>query len=222
MPLPELLHLPGEPLTGVQSGLRAFDLLGTLAFAMSGALLAVRKRFDMFGVLVLGAVTAVGGGAVRDTLTGQTPPLFLRDELYAWLALGGGLLAFAFGERLARFERTIQVFDSIGLAVFASSGALGALALGLGPLGVTFAGMLSGVGGGIIRDRMADDVPEVMYPRDKLNATAAALGAATVYLSVPHLGVLGGQLAGIAAVLLLRVISRQGWVQLPVRRLPGE
>ncbi|WP_261663079.1 trimeric intracellular cation channel family protein [Deinococcus sp. Marseille-Q6407] len=220
--MPDLSLLPGVPLTQLQSGLRIFDLLGTLAFAMSGALLAVRKRFDIFGVLVLGAVTAVGGGAVRDTLTGQTPPLFLRDELYAWLSLGGGLLAFAFGERLARFERTIQIFDSIGLAVFASSGALGALALGLGPLGVTFAGMLSGVGGGIIRDLIANEVPEVMYRRDQLYATAAALGAAAVYLTVPLLGMVGAQLAGIATVLLLRIVSRRGWVQLPVRRLPGE
>ncbi|WP_227646441.1 TRIC cation channel family protein, partial [Klebsiella pneumoniae] len=65
-------------------GLHWLDLIGVLAFAMSGALLGVRKRFDLFGVLVLGAVTAVGGGAIRDSLTGQTPPLFLRDETYLW------------------------------------------------------------------------------------------------------------------------------------------
>lgn len=218
----DLTALAELPVQQLQSGIRLFDLLGTLAFAMSGALLAVRKRFDLFGVMVLGSVTAVGGGAIRDTLIGQTPPIFLRDELYVWIALIGSLLAFAFGERLARFERTINFFDSVGLAVFASSGALGALALGLGPLGVTFAGMLSGVGGGIVRDLIANEVPEVMYRRDQLYATAAALGAAAVYLAVPHLGVLGGQLVGVVTVLALRVISRQGWVHLPVRRLPDE
>ena len=87
----------------IESGLRALDLIGTVAFAMSGALLGVRKRFDLFGVLVLGCVTAVGGGAIRDTLTGNTPPLFLRDETYLWLAIAGSLTAFAFGTRLARF-----------------------------------------------------------------------------------------------------------------------
>ncbi|WP_051935474.1 trimeric intracellular cation channel family protein [Deinococcus sp. YIM 77859] len=215
--------LPQGPFPHVtwQEGLHLLDLLGVLAFSMSGALLAVRKRFDLLGVLVLGCVTAVGGGAIRDTLTGQTPPLFLRDETYLWLALLGAVLAFAFGERLARFERTLSVFDTLGLALFAASGAVGALGLGLGPLGVMFAGMLSGVGGGIIRDLIANEVPEVMYRRDQLYATAAAAGAAAVYLLAPHLPTFGAQLSGAAVVILLRWLSRRGWVRLPVRRLPN-
>ncbi len=148
--MPDPFHLNG--ISSIQTGLRALDIVGTVMFALSGALLGVRKRFDLFGVLVLGCVTAVGGGAIRDTLTGNTPPLFLRDETYLWLAIAGSLTAFAFGMRLARFERTISLFDTLGLALFAATGALGATKLGLGPLGVTFAGMLSGVGGGIIRD----------------------------------------------------------------------
>ena len=206
----------------LEEGLRVLDLIGILAFALSGALLAVRKRFDLFGVLVLGCVTAVGGGAVRDTLTGQTPPLFLRDEIYLWTALLGSGLAFGFGERLARFERTLSVFDSLGLALFAASGAIGAINFGLGPLGVIFVGMLSGVGGGIIRDLIANEVPEVMYRRDQLYATAAAAGAATVWLLFSHLPSFQAQLSGAALVLLVRWISRRGWVRLPVRRLPGE
>ncbi len=222
---PSLLHLPllDLHLTQLQSGLRIIEVVGIICFAMSGALLGVRKRFDLFGVVVLGSVTAVGGGAIRDTLTGQVPPLFLRDELFVRLAILGSLLAFAFGEQLARAEKTLTFFDSLGLAVFASSGALGAMALGtLGPFGVVFAGMLSGVGGGIVRDLIANEVPEVMYRRDELYATAAALGAAAVYISVPYTGVVTGQMIGIATVLLVRVISRQKWVRLPVRRLPGD
>lgn len=201
-------------------GLHWLDLIGVLAFAMSGALLGVRKRFDLFGVLVLGAVTAVGGGAIRDSLTGQTPPLFLRDETYLWTALLGALLAFAFGERLARFERTLSLFDSAGLALFATSGALGAIKIGLGPLGVVFAGMLSGVGGGIIRDLIANEVPEVMYRRDQLYATAAAAGAGAVWLLAPHFTPFQAQAGGALLVLLLRWVSRRQWVRLPVRRLP--
>ncbi|GGI84096.1 trimeric intracellular cation channel family protein [Deinococcus wulumuqiensis] len=201
-------------------GLHWLDLIGVLAFAMSGALLGVRKRFDLFGVLVLGAVTAVGGGAIRDSLTGQTPPLFLRDETYLWTALLGALLAFAFGERLARFERTLSLFDSAGLALFATSGALGAIKIGLGPLGVVFAGMLSGVGGGIIRDLIANEVPEVMYRRDQLYATAAAAGAGAVWLLSPHFTPFQAQAGGALLVLLLRWVSRRKWVRLPVRRLP--
>ena len=205
--------------TGIQTGLRILDIVGTVAFAMSGALLGVRKRFDLFGVLVLGCVTAVGGGAIRDTLTGNTPPLFLRDEMYLWLAILGSLLAFAIGTRLARFERVIRIFDTLGLALFAATGASLALRLGLGPLGVTFAGTLSGVGGGIVRDLLAHEVPEVLYRRDQLYATAAAAGALTVYLLSGHLSELGAQLCGAGVVIAARIVSRRGWVQLPVRRV---
>nr|WP_246580768.1 trimeric intracellular cation channel family protein [Deinococcus aestuarii] len=208
------------PVTLAQ-GLYFLDLLGVLAFSMSGALLGVRRQFDLFGVLVLGCVTAVGGGAIRDSLTGVTLPLFLRDETYLWVALAGAALSFGFGERLARFEKALRVFDSLGLSLFAASGALGAIAAGLGPLGVVFAGMLSGVGGGIIRDLIVGQVPEVMYRRDQLYATAAAGGALVVYLLHPHLTPFQAQLGGVFTVLLLRWVSRRGWVRLPVRRLPG-
>lgn len=207
--------------TSIQTGLHYLDLAGILAFSMSGALAGVRRKFDIFGVLVLGCVTAVGGGSIRDSLTGNTPPLFLRDETYLWVAIGGAVLAFAFGERLARFERALSFFDTIGLALFAASGALLGVGLGFGFLGVTFVGMLSGVGGGIVRDLLAAQVPEVMYRNDQLYATAAALGAVAVYLIHPYFGELETQLLGAAVVVLVRWVSRRGWVKLPVRRLPG-
>lgn len=214
--------MPGPALPDVtlEQGLYFLDLLGVLAFSMSGALLGVRRRFDLFGVLVLGCVTAVGGGAIRDSLTGQALPVFLRDETYLWVALGGAALSFGFGERLARFERTLRVFDSLGLSLFAASGALSAIQIGLGPLGVVFAGMLSGVGGGIIRDLIVGAVPEVMYRRDQLYATAAAGGALVVYLLHGYVTPFQAQLGGVFIVLLLRWVSRRGWVRLPVRRLP--
>ncbi|WP_237724618.1 trimeric intracellular cation channel family protein [Deinococcus alpinitundrae] len=208
-----------DPAT-IRTGLHYLDLAGIFAFSMSGALAAVRRRFDIFGVLVLGGVTAVGGGSIRDTLTGNTPPLFLKDETYLWVAILGALLAFAFGERLARFERTLSFFDTIGLSLFAASGALLGVQLGLGPLSVTFVGMLSGVGGGVIRDLLAAQVPEVMYRNDQLYATAAALGAITVYFIHPYFPDLETQLLAAAVVVAARWLSRRGWVRLPVRRLP--
>ncbi len=210
---------PFDP-NSIRTGLHYLDLAGILAFSLSGALTAVRRRFDIFGVLVLGCVTAVGGGSIRDTLTGNTPPLFLRDETYLWVALGGAALAFAFGERLARFERTISLFDTLGLSLFAASGALLGVQLGFGPLGVMFVGMLSGVGGGIVRDLLAAQIPEVMYRNDQLYATAAALGAVTVYLIHPYFADLETQLIAAAVVITARWVSRRGWVRLPVRRLP--
>ena len=212
---------PFDP-SSLQTGLHYLDLAGIFAFAMSGALTAVRKRFDIFGVLVLGGVTAVGGGSVRDTLVGNTPPLFLQDETYLWVAIVGSLLAFALGVRVARLERTLRLFDTLGLALFAASGALLGVRLGLGPLGVVFVGMLSGVGGGVIRDLLTAQVPEVMYRNDQLYATAAALGAITVYVIHPYFADLETQLIAAAVVIAVRWVSRRGWVKLPVRRLPGE
>lgn len=200
-------------------GLTVLDLVGVAAFSLSGALLAVSKRFDLFGVLVLGCVTAVGGGAIRDSLLGVNPPMFLRNEALLYLALGAALLAFVLGPRLSRWERQLSVFDTLGLAAFAVSGATGAVALGLGPLGVVFIGMLSGSGGGVIRDLLAHEVPQVLYRRDQLYATAAGGGALTVYLLSPHLGAVAVQLMGVLAVVLLRWVSRRGWVRLPVREM---
>lgn len=206
----------------VSTGLHYFDMVGIFAFAMAGALTGVRKRFDMFGVSVLGCVSAVGGGTIRDTLTGHTPPLFLRDETYLYIAIAGSLMAFAFGMRLARFERAMSFFDTLGLALFAASGALMGVHMGFGPLGVAFVGMLSGVGGGIIRDLLAAQVPEIMYRNDQLYATAAALGALSVYFLYPHYTERETTFIAAGIVIALRWISRRGWIKLPIRRLPEE
>lgn len=223
MPDLDLVHLarlPDELPRQLQSGLHWLDLIGIVAFAMSGSLMGVRKRFDLFGVLVLGCVTAVGGGAIRDTMTGQTPPLFLRDETYLYAALLGAITGFALGERMNSLRPVMNVVDTIGLALFATSGAVGAIQIGLGPLGVVFAGMMSGVGGGMIRDLIANEVPEVMYRRDNLYATAAAAGAASTWLADYILPVFWAQMLGACVVLILRWISEKGWVNLPVRRIP--
>jgi uncharacterized membrane protein YeiH len=206
----------------LQASLRVLDLIGIFAFSLSGALLAVRKRFDLLGVIVLGCVTAVGGGSIRDTLTGTVPPVYLRDEVYLWIAILGAMTGFLFGPRLERFDRTLSFFDTLGLALFCVSGALGGIRLGFGPLGVIFVGALSGVGGGVIRDLLAGEVPQVLYRRDQLYATAAGAGALTVYLLHDRVPDLTGQLVGAVVVILLRWLSRRGHLRLPVRRLSAE
>ncbi len=214
---PDLSALPE-----VQAGLRLFDLLGIFAFSLSGALLAVSKRFDLFGVVVLGCVTAVGGGSIRDTLIGTAPPVYLRDETYLWVAILGALLGFAFGPQLHKLDRALSFFDTAGLALFAVSGALGGVRLGFGPLGVVFVGALSGVGGGVIRDVLAGEVPQILYRRDQLYATAAGGGALTVYLLSPHVPALLSQFLGALVVVALRWLSRRSLVRLPVRRIGDE
>ncbi|PYE54523.1 putative membrane protein YeiH [Deinococcus yavapaiensis KR-236] len=208
------------PSLDVQASLRVLDLVGIFAFSLSGALVGVRKRFDLFGVVVLGCVTAVGGGSIRDALTGTVPPVYLRDETYLWVAILGAVVGFAFGPRLERFDRTLSVFDTLGLALFAVSGALGGLALGFGPLGVIFVGALSGVGGGVIRDVLARETPQILYRHDQLYATAAAAGALVVYLLHGRVPDLASQLVAAGIVIALRWLSRRGRVRLPVRRLP--
>ncbi|MBB6099544.1 putative membrane protein YeiH [Deinobacterium chartae] len=206
----------------VQDSLKVLNFLGIFAFSLSGALLAVRRRLDLFGVVVLGCVTAVGGGSIRDALTGTVPPIYLRDETYLWVAIIAALVGFAFGTRLERFERTLSLFDTLGLALFAVSGALGGLALNFGPLGVIFVGTLSGVGGGILRDVLVGAVPEVLYRNNEVYATAAAAGALVVYLLHPHLPSGWVQLAGVSVVVLLRWLSKRGKLRIPVRRLRDE
>jgi uncharacterized membrane protein YeiH/peroxiredoxin len=197
------------------------SLAGTFVFAVSGALKGVEKRFDLLGVIVLGCVTAVGGGSIRDTLTGHTPPLFFRDERYLWVAIWASLTGFVFYGRLGRLERVLQVFDSLGLALFAATGASLGLDLGLGPLGVIFVGAISGVGGGVVRDLLAGEVPFILYRRDEIYATAAAAGSLALYLSAPSLGGDGALVLAVAVTLALRLASRRLGIALPVR-FPGE
>lgn len=127
------------------------DLLawaGLIAFGLSGALVAVQKRFDLVGIIVLTGVTAIGGGAIRDVLVGSLPAGSLRNEAVLWLVFLLALLVWRFYRRLGRLERPIYYFDTFGLGLFAALGAERALAFGLGFWGCVFVGTVSGVGVG--------------------------------------------------------------------------
>jgi uncharacterized membrane protein YeiH len=120
--------------------------LGTLVFAATGALKGVEKGFDLLGVLVLAAVTAVGGGSIRDVLVGTLPPSALRNEPLLWSVALTGFLVFRFHPKVQALERPIYYLDTLGLGLFAALGAERGLEAGLGPFGVALAGTLSGVG----------------------------------------------------------------------------
>ena len=162
------------------SVLLVVDLVGTFAFALNGALTAVRAaRVDIVGVLTLGVVTAVGGGILRDILLGALPPATFVDWRYLVVAAGGGLIAFLFSPWLGRrFTRPIDVLDAAGLALFAVTGAAKALELGVGPLQAIVLGAVTGVGGGTLRDVLIQRVPSVLS--SGLYAIPALLGAAVV------------------------------------------
>ncbi len=157
------------------STLVAFDLVGIFVFAISGALVAVRKDLDVFGVLVLAGTTGLGGGFLRDVLIGAAPPAALADWRYLMVPIAAGLLTFVYHPTLGRMERTVTVFDAFGLSVFCVAGALKALEYGLGPLPAALMGMVTGIGGGMVRDLLAGRVPVIF--RGELYATPALAGA---------------------------------------------
>ena len=163
------------------------EILGTVAFSVSGAMTAIRKKMDILGVVVLGVVTAVGGGIIRDLLLGITPPAAFQNPVYVAWATVTALLAFV----LARyswseknrhwFEVFLNFVDSLGLGLFAVIGVRTAIECGYGENGFlsVFVGVLTGVGGGMLRDTMAGEVPKIF--RKRIYALAALAGALVYY-----------------------------------------
>ncbi len=183
-----------------------FDLVGIFVFAISGALVAVRKGLDIFGVLVLAGTTGLGGGFLRDVLIGATPPAALADWRYLLVPVGAGLLTFGFHPVVGRLERMVNVFDAFGLALFCVAGALKALDHGLGPVPAALMGMVTGIGGGMIRDVLAGRVPVIF--RGELYATPALAGAAVVVLGDrADLPVVAMAVAGAGVCLVWRLLA---------------
>jgi uncharacterized membrane protein YeiH len=151
------------------------DLIGTAAFAASGAWVGVRKHMDLFGVLVLGMVTAVGGGTLRDLLLGDTPPFSLQDETYIYIAIVVSLIVFANRDRFKAFEKPLLYFDAIGLGTFVVIGTTKALDFQMGLLGAVLMGVMTGTAGGVLRDVLANQVPLIL--RREIYASACIAGA---------------------------------------------
>jgi uncharacterized membrane protein YeiH len=199
----------------VRTLLLVLDLCGTFVFALSGAIAGIRHRFDLFGVLVLSFTAANSGGIIRDVLIGAVPPPGVADWRYIAVPVLAGLAAFRWGAIVARLKDSVQIFDAAGLALFAVSGAQKALAFHLGPVTAMLLGMLTGVGGGMVRDVLAAESPAVF--RGEVYAVAALAGAAVVVvgrlMQLPSTAV---TLVGAALCFGLRFIAiRRGW-QLPV------
>lgn len=187
------------------------DLVGIFVFAISGALVAVRKDLDVFGVLVLAGTTGLGGGFLRDVLIGATPPAALADWRYLLVPVTAGLVTFGFHGALGRMERQVLVFDAFGLSLFCVAGALKALDYGLGPLPAALMGMVTGIGGGMVRDVLAGRVPAVF--RGELYATPALAGAAVAVVGVRvDLAVEVVAVAGALVCLVWRLLALwRGW-----------
>lgn len=169
------------------------DIVGIFVFALSGGLVGVRARLDIFGVAVLAWVTGLGGGIIRDVFLGDVPPAGISNPWFIVTVLAAGLVTFAFHGlfvdltrsrprlQLRRISHAVKYLDAVGLATFAVSGALKAVNLGAPPLACVFVGAITAVGGGMIRDVLVGQVPEVL--RRELYALPAVFGAAVVVVA---------------------------------------
>lgn len=159
--------------------LLVLDLVGMFVFALAGATAAVRQRLDLFGVLVVSFATASAGGILRDLIIGAIPPATFRDWRYLAAAVLAGLVTFVWHGAIERLRNPVRVFDAAGLGVFAVAGTQKALAYGLQPVMAALLGMLTGIGGGIVRDLLLSRVP-VVFEVGELYAIAALAGATLV------------------------------------------
>lgn len=169
-----------EPQTLGRDVFSALDMAGTFVFALSGGTAGARRGMDLFGALLLALVTATAGGVMTDLLIGNTPPHALSSTRPFLVAMAGGLTGFAFLPHIDRFKISVLLLDSVGLGLFAATGATHALAHGIAPLFAALLGMLTAIGGGLIRDVLSGQVPVVL--RDEIYASAALLGATVVVL----------------------------------------
>lgn len=156
------------------------DLLGTMAFAISGVLTALNKKMDPFGVLVIAFVTAVGGGTLRDVLIGRTPVGWMRDLNYVYLITTGFLLALVFRKKLDRLRVSLFLFDTIGLGVFTLIGLEKGLETGLHPVICVALGTMTACFGGVLRDILCNEIPVIF--RKEIYATICILGGCVFFL----------------------------------------
>lgn len=187
--------------------LLVLDLVGIAVFAASGALTGVQKKLDLFGVVFIAGATALGGGFIRDALIGATPVAALGDWRYLVTPAVVGVVVFRVHPTVARLARPLLILDAAGLGLFAVAGARKALDHGIGTVGACGIGMLTAIGGGIIRDVLVREIPVVLHR--EIYATAALVGAAIIAVG-DRLGAPDTVLAVVAVIttFVIRVVSR--------------
>lgn len=197
------------------------ELIGTTAFSASGAMTGLRKNMDIFGICILGLTTAVGGGVIRDLILGNTPPATFRDPIYASVAIVTALICFL--PRVRRFlmrtpllfDRILFWMDTVGLGIFTVMGIRTAYACFASPsfFLLVFVGVVTGVGGGVLRDIMASDTPYIFVKH--VYACASLVGALLCGMLWHYTGEAPSMLIGTAAVILLRALANHYRWNLP-------
>lgn len=184
--------------TAIKTLVLALDLIGTFVFALSGALAGARHRLDFFGIMVVSFAAGNFGGITRDLMIGAVPPAAISDWRYLAASVIAGMLTFFWHPAIKRLHSAVLVFDGAGLALFAVSGTQKALAFGLNPVMAALLGMVTGIGGGMMRDVLVNEVPTVL--RSEIYAVAALAGAAVVVIG--HLLMLPSAVVAIAGAAL--------------------
>jgi uncharacterized membrane protein YeiH len=162
--------------------LNIFEIIGTIAFAISGALIGIEKKLDLFGIVFLSITTAVGGGIFRDIVIGNIPPVAFIRPVYCTVSVISSFITFALYKKIIRLKNIIFIFDAIGLGVFTAIGSNAALAHNINhPFLVISMGLITGVGGGLLRDVFVKDIPYVF--RKEIYAVASLAGSLGFYLT---------------------------------------
>ncbi len=212
--------------------LLVLEIIGTIAFAVSGAVVAIKTKFDAFGVIVVGCVTAVGGGIIRDVIVGYTPPIIFSNLYILGIAALTSVVVFviaylkkrAFAEMSEKIERINNYFDAAGLAAFTVMGVELAFSefvvCGNAFLSITL-GVLTGVGGGLLRDIFTENTPYIF--KKHIYAIASILGASVYYLIRLYVDItIIPTLAGLLVIFLLRVLATKYCWSLPKIDLDSE
>ncbi|OBX22540.1 MULTISPECIES: trimeric intracellular cation channel family protein [Bizionia] len=158
----------------------AIDILGTIAFAISGVLVALSKRMDVFGILIIATVTAVGGGTLRDVLIGETPVSWMLNLNYIYVILASTVLTIIFKNKIDYLRKSLFLFDTIGIGLYTVVGVEKGISAGLDPIICIALGTMSACFGGVIRDILCNEIPVIF--RKEIYATACILGGLTYFL----------------------------------------
>lgn len=199
----------------------AFEMVGVVAFAISGALVGIEKKMDILGISILGLLVACGGGVIRDLVLGITPPMTFRNPIYATVAILTSIAVFIYEVKIPKNkkhktnEAIMLIMDAIGLGIFTVMGINTAYLQeqDYSWFLLIFVGVITGVGGGILRDIMAGDRPYVFVKH--FYASASIIGAIIYVLILPYLGTVTSMFVGTGAIILLRVLAAKFRWSLP-------
>lgn len=189
------------------------DYSGTLVFAISGMMAAVEKKFDLFGVIILGMVTAIGGGTIRDILIGSTPVAWMRNDNYVYLMIAGLPVVYFFGKAIKNLRYSIFLFDAFGIGFFTILGIEKTLRMGLSPMVALMMGVTSAVFGGVIRDVLSNEIPLIF--RREVYAFACLFGGLVYLLLTQFLPKDISSWLSIISVILVRVLAMKKKWRIP-------